>query len=85
MEFEPTFPHWLLSAVLTGFFGGAIVLGALAGLSTPDDSLLFSPGDAALFGAFIGAFAGAILGFLVWATAALVVLIRRAANRLAAG
>ena len=85
MEFEPTFPHWLLLAVLIGFFGGAITLGTFAGLSTPSDSLFFDPGGAAFFGAFLGAFGRATLGFLVWATAALAVLIRRAANRLSAG
>jgi len=84
MESETTYPEWLWWAVLTGFFAGPLALGTLAYL-TSEDSLFFSRGDAAMFGAFLGAIAGPIAGFLVWASAALVVLVRHRAHRLRAG
>jgi membrane associated rhomboid family serine protease len=80
MAHEPTFPHWLLSAVVIGFFGGAFALG-IAGCATTQESDFFSPAEVGFICAFFGAFGGAILGFLVWVTAAVVVLIRRAAGR----
>ena len=80
MEYEPDYPDWLLSAVVIGFFVGTIGLGTLAYL-TSEDSLIFSRGDAATFGVFLGAIAGPIAGLVSWATAALVVLIRRIVRR----
>lgn len=81
MDSEPTYPEWLLSAVVIGFFVGAIGLGISAYL-TSEDSLIFSRGDAAMFGAFLGAIAGPVVGFLVWATFALVCLARRLVIRI---
>ena len=80
MESETTYPDWLLAAVVIGFFVGTIGLGTSAYLGS-EDSLVFSRGEAATLGVFLGAIAGPVAGFLVWATAALAVLIRRTARR----
>jgi hypothetical protein len=79
----PDYPDWLGRATLTGFFVGAFGLGIAALLTADNDSLLFSPGDQAMFGAVLGAIGGVVAGFLAWAIAALVVLFRRVARRLA--
>jgi len=91
MEFEttypdyPDYPDWLLRAVLIGFFVGAFGLGTAALLTADNDSLFFSPGEQAFFGAVLGAIGGMVAGLLVWVAAALVVLVRRATRRLRVG
>jgi len=90
MASETTIPRWVLRAVLIGFFGGALAFGtfscaATAATQDSSDWVYVSPGEVGLIGAIFGAFGGAILGFLVWATAALVVLVRRAAKQVTAG
>ena len=59
----------LLRAVVGGFALGALGLGIASYLTADSSSLLFSPGEQAMFGGFVGAVGGAVAGLLLWLVA----------------